>query len=106
MSTNCISCVTNTRTGSDLLCDSCRENRAWHWSADPMVAEAFEDGRRADDIQVVACPVCGWHTYYNEGSHWSCRNPACGQTADCDALIDEGLCRSVDDCVADEVLEY
>lgn len=27
MSTNCIHCGTNTRTGGDLLCDACRQRR-------------------------------------------------------------------------------
>lgn len=45
---------------------------------DPMVQEALKDGRSADDIQVIACPKCGEWSYWNEGSHFSCR--FCNQT--------------------------
>lgn len=32
MSTNCISCISEERTGTDLLCDSCRSFDVW-WKA-------------------------------------------------------------------------
>ena len=44
---------------------------------DPMVIACFQEHRSADDIYVVDCPRCGWFSYYNEGSHATCRN--CGK---------------------------
>ena len=43
---------------------------------DPMVIAALTAHRQADDIWLVDCPKCGWASYWNEGSHASCRN--CG----------------------------
>lgn len=43
---------------------------------DPTVMEAFAEGRQADDIWVIPCSMCNWWSYYNEGSHATCRN--CG----------------------------
>lgn len=37
-----------------------------------MVQEALKE-RSADDIFVMACPDCGKWSYYNQGSHFSCR---------------------------------
>lgn len=45
---------------------------------DPMVMAAFAEGRAADDIWVVCCGRCEWWSYYNEGSHATCRNLNCG----------------------------
>ena len=42
--------------------------------SDPMVIEAIEGGRHANDIYLVCCPWCGTYSYYNEGSHADCRN--------------------------------
>jgi hypothetical protein len=46
MSTNCINCVGNKRTGCDLLCDSCREDQkiinAWRRLAKTAL-NAFDD---------------------------------------------------------------
>jgi len=58
-----------------------------------MVIEAISDGREASDIYLVTCPWCGWISYYNQGSHASCRNPECqrdltAQIADCFTLAD------------------
>lgn len=39
---------------------------------DPMVKEALTE-RAADDIMVMPCPECGKWSYYNQGSHFSCR---------------------------------
>lgn len=40
---------------------------------DPGVLQALKAGRSADDIAVLACPICNRWGYYNEGSHFSCR---------------------------------
>jgi hypothetical protein len=40
---------------------------------DPMVIEALSDGRHAEDIYLVQCPWCDGFSYYNQGSHASCR---------------------------------
>jgi len=45
-------------------------NEIWN---DPMVKEALSDGRQPWDIALLPCPVCGKLSYYNEGSHFSCR---------------------------------
>jgi hypothetical protein len=43
---------------------------------DPMVIAALEEGRHADDIWIVECPNCCIYSYWNEGTHASCRK--CG----------------------------
>lgn len=58
-------------TGPDRLPNPMRADE------DPTVIEAFAEGRAADDIWVIDCPECGWWSYYNEGSHATCRN--CGR---------------------------
>jgi hypothetical protein len=40
---------------------------------DPQVTSALKEGRPADDIMVLPCPLCGEWGYYNQGSHFSCR---------------------------------
>ena len=45
--------------------------------SDPMVIAALSELRAAEDIWLVDCPGCGWVSYWNEGSHASCRN--CGK---------------------------
>lgn len=47
---------------------------------DPNVKEALAHGRGPDDIMLFDCPTCLVHGFYNEGSHWTCRN--CGETFD------------------------
>lgn len=44
---------------------------------DEMVIEALKDGRHAEDIYLVTCPWDGVTSYYNQGSHASCRK--CGR---------------------------
>lgn len=39
---------------------------------DAMIKEVLKE-RPADDIAVLNCPQCGGLSYYNEGSHFSCR---------------------------------
>jgi hypothetical protein len=46
---------------------------------DEMVIEALKERRDASDIYLVQCPWCDWWSYYNQGSHASCRNPNCGR---------------------------
>ena len=41
---------------------------------DPNVVDAFKSGRSADDICVLPCPTCGQFSYYNQGSHFTCRH--------------------------------
>lgn len=38
-----------------------------------VIVAAIREGRHADDIQLFDCPYCGVPSYYNEGSHFSCR---------------------------------
>jgi hypothetical protein len=45
---------------------------------DPNVLAAFRNGRDAEDISVLNCPSCGTISYYNDGSHFTCR--ACGKS--------------------------
>lgn len=56
---------------------------------DEMVVEALKEGRHADDIWLVNCSHCGWVSYYNEGSHASCRNNECGR--DLTSQIEEAI---------------
>lgn len=44
------------------------------------VVEALKT-RDASDIWVMDCPKCGVTSYYNQGSHFSCRS--CGTTFYC-----------------------
>lgn len=44
------------------------------------VVEALKS-RPADDIWVMDCPCCGTTSYYNQGSHFTCRH--CGRTFYC-----------------------
>lgn len=53
---------------------------------DEMVIEALKEGRQAEDILLLDCPMCGWTSYWNEGSHATCRNCGC----DLIALVDAG----------------
>ena len=58
---------------------------------DPNVRRALRDGRGPGDIQLGCCPECHGHSYYNEGSHFSCH--WCGWSCSgrrLDALIDAG----------------
>lgn len=41
------------------------------------VVEALKT-RTADDIWVMDCPQCGVTSYYNQGSHFSCRSCGAG----------------------------
>jgi hypothetical protein len=75
--------------------------RESHHSNDVSVNDAFRDGRGPDEIMIVDCPRCGWQTYYNEGSHWTCRNPQCNCAMDGDQAVEE--CRSIDDCITEEI---
>ena len=52
---------------------------------DPNVIAALKEGRHAEDIWLIECESCGWVSYWNEGSHASCRN--CG--ANLMAITDE-----------------
>lgn len=44
------------------------------------IVDALKE-RPADDIWVMDCPRCGVTSYYNQGSHFSCR--ACRRTYYC-----------------------
>lgn len=41
---------------------------------DPNVKAAMADGRELNDIAVLNCPSCGRLSYYNQGSHFTCRH--------------------------------
>lgn len=43
---------------------------------DETVVAALREGRHADDIYLMDCPYCGEVSYWNQGSHFTCR--ACG----------------------------
>jgi hypothetical protein len=45
---------------------------------DPNVVAAIHEGRHAEDIMLLDCPWCGVPSYWNEGSHFTCR--ACDRT--------------------------
>src|SRR5690348_1270350 len=53
---------------------------------DPMVEAALKGGREPSEISLIRCSACGVYTYYNEGSHWTCRE--CGVLIDNDLLDD------------------
>lgn len=50
---------------------------------DVNVMAAISEGRHADDIMLFDCPFCGAVSYYNEGSHATCRE--CERAADVDS---------------------
>lgn len=70
-----------------------------NWRSDDMVASAMKE-RDCNDIQIVDCPACQWHTYYNEGSHWSCRNPKCPIVMNGDEAVE--CCYSIADAIEQE----
>jgi len=39
---------------------------------DPRLIDALKDGRNANDIMLLRCPLCLRFGYYNEGSHFTC----------------------------------
>jgi hypothetical protein len=47
---------------------------------DETVVEAIREGRHADDIYLLDCRYCGVASYYNQGSHFTCR--VCHRTVD------------------------
>lgn len=42
--------------------------------ADENVIAALQEHRAPEDIWLIDCPQCGWVSYWNEGSHATCRN--------------------------------
>ncbi len=40
---------------------------------DPMVVECCKEGRKPSDIRLMVCPACNKVSYWNEGSHFTCR---------------------------------
>jgi hypothetical protein len=64
---------------------------------DPNVKEALRDGRDSSDIHLIGCYVCGEYSYYNDGSHFTCR--FCDWTLrgrKLDAVIEDGGAISLD----------
>lgn len=59
---------------------------------DPMVIDAIAEAHRdSSDIWLVDCPWCGFVSYWNEGSHATCRNcnrDITAQTAEAYTLAD------------------
>lgn len=45
---------------------------------DPNVKAALKSGRPPSDIMLIDCPECGEASYYNQGSHFTCRACDCG----------------------------
>jgi hypothetical protein len=75
---------------------------------DPNVRQAIADGRQPSEISLIACPRCGVYGYYNDGSHWTCRDEKCGYRASgrkMDMLIDNGEVTTLDDWSAMQVME-
>ena len=73
---------------------------------DPDVTAALADGRRADDITVIACPDCHQYGYYNQGSHFHCRWCEFEAVGDAlDELIDGGDVITLDDYAEMMVVE-
>ena len=63
---------------------------------DETVVAAIREGRHANDIWLLDCPYCGVPSYYNQGSHFTCR--VCDRTigvADDDSLTNNQI--SADD---------
>lgn len=56
----------------DELDDRCGSPRLSPYE-DPMVKAAIKDGRDPSDIWLINCPACGQPSYYNQGSHFTCR---------------------------------
>lgn len=44
---------------------------------DETVVAALTEGRHANDIWLIDCPHCGIPSYWNQGSHCTCRE--CGR---------------------------
>jgi hypothetical protein len=64
---------------------------------DKTIIAAIREGRHADDIYLLDCPWCGVPSYYNQGSHFTCR--VCDRTVHV-SDDDSGSATSVD---ADEM---
>lgn len=67
---------------------------------DPNVRRALKDGLQPSDISLICCPRCGVYGYYNDGSHFTCRDDQCGYSAgdqELDALIDMGEVTDLDE---------
>ena len=60
MSTNCISCIKNERTGSDLLCDECRKAEKCKHQSTHYLDEPWPDGGA-----IELCDDCGMSRH-----HW------------------------------------
>jgi lipopolysaccharide biosynthesis regulator YciM len=65
-----------------------------HWSKDVIIKQVLET-RPIHDVLVVMCDNCNWETYWNQGSHWCCRN--CGSWRNDDHLVHDSY--SVEDAV-------
>ena len=83
MSTNCVSCVKNERTGPDLLCDSCRNQKASP-AIRPRKIYVASSWRNEFQPVVVALLRNDGHQVYDfknprpgeQGFHWSEIDPA------------------------------
>jgi hypothetical protein len=73
---------------------------------DPNVKEALAEGSAPEDIQLLDCPACGVTSYYNQGSHFTCRVCGRGYAVLCDAdeSIELETTRSTLDEDADSLL--
>jgi len=60
----------NSLTGADVP-------NATPWD-DPEVKAALKAGRPPSDIAILECPDCGVEGYYNQGSHFYCRECKAG----------------------------
>lgn len=66
------------------MCNSCAEKERDSKRRKPVpridedetVVAALREGRHADDIWLMDCPYCGTASYWNQGSHFTCRE--CG----------------------------
>jgi len=70
---------------------------------DATIIAAIREGRHADDIYLLNCPWCGVPSYYNQGSHFTCR------ICDRNVIVtddDSGSNTSVSSCEAYTLAEY
>lgn len=58
---------------------------------DETVIAAIREGRHAEDIWLINCPWCAVPSYYNQGSHFTCR--VCDRTVN---VVDDDSGRNTD----------
>lgn len=70
MSTNCVKCVVNSRTGFDLLCDKCRlEDKAEHDRRSLLSPSPGSETARGKALPRPS--EAGWWWWTNKGNDWT-----------------------------------